>query len=266
VAAIQPNYDKPAFQDEIKNAQIRFDDFATWTRKAAAEGAQIIYTPEMAFDFDPQKEYTDEFRTLAKETGAYLFINYAFWREDQPWRNETVLLSPTGEFYSPPYSKNHAPPGEDRSLNAGTFPVNDTPLGQLAALICHDGNYTDVARRLTDKGAQITSAGLNEFGGFGEQFWTNITFRAVENRTAMVVAARSTGSAIIDPYGHQVALDITPNSNIVLVGDVSLGSGKNTLYTNIGDVLGWIMLVAYVGMMVFQIRVQNQIKKTETQA
>ena len=268
VAALQPNYELPAFQDEVNSAQMRFDDFARWTRQAAQEGAEVIFTPEMAFDFDPQVEFTQQFRDLAAETGTFIFINYAFWREDQPWRNETVLLAPSGEFYNPPYSKSHAPPGEDRSLHAGSYPVFDTPLGSLAALICHDGNYTDVARKLSGNGAQLVSAGLNEFGtigGFGEQYWTNMTFRAVENRSAMVVIARQTGSAIIDPYGRQVALDITPNSQVVLVGDVNLGSSP-TLYTALGDVLGWLSLAGYIVMMVFQIRVQNRLKKASLES
>jgi predicted amidohydrolase len=46
-------------------------------------------------------------------------------------------------------------------------------LGRLATEICHDANYTDVTRKLVSNGAQLISAGLNEFGGFGEQYWTN---------------------------------------------------------------------------------------------
>jgi apolipoprotein N-acyltransferase len=102
---------------------------------------------------------------------------------------------------------------------------------------------------------------LNEFGGFGEQYWTNITFRAVENRTSMVVVARQNGSAIIDPYGRQVALDMTSRTQVVLVGDVSLGSG-NTLYSSLGDILGWLAAAGYVAMIIFQMRVQKQIKKS----
>ena len=75
VAAIQPNYAKPAFQDEGMTSQMRYEAFAGWMRQAAQQGAQIIYTPEMAFNFDPQVEFTDKFRALATETGAYLFIN-----------------------------------------------------------------------------------------------------------------------------------------------------------------------------------------------
>jgi len=261
VAALQPNYEKPAFQDKVGTSQMRFDAFAGWARQAAQQGAQIIYTPEMAFNFDPQLEFTEEFRALALETGAYIFINYSYGVEGEPWRNEAVLLSPSGEF-SDVYAKNHAPPGEPLSPTAGAYPVYDTPLGRLAAMICHDANYTDVARKLTRNGAQLISASLNEFGGFGEQYWTNVTFRAVENRAAMVVTTRQTGSAIIDPYGRQVALNLNPDGEqVILVGDVSLGSG-NTPFLYLDDWLGWISLAAYIFFVVFQIMTERRAKKT----
>ena len=260
VAALQPNYAKPAFQDEDVTSQMRFDDFAGWTRQAAQEGAQIIYTPEMAFNFDPQMEYTAEFRALAEETGAYILIDYTIVREGEDFRNEAVLLAPSGEF-SETYAKNHAPPGEPLSPTAGGYPVYDTPIGRLAAMICHDGNYTDVARRLTRNGAQLIGTGLSEFGGFGEQYWTNITFRAVENRAGMVVTARQTGSAIIDPYGRQVALSLNPGGEqATLVGDVPLGSGR-TPYLHVGDWLGWVSLVGWVLFMVFESLVQRRAKR-----
>jgi predicted amidohydrolase len=60
-------------------------------------------------------------------------------------------------------------------------------------MICHDINYTDVARTLTRNGAQLIAAPIREFGGVGEQLWTNSVFRAVENRVAIVF----TGVAIL---------------------------------------------------------------------
>jgi apolipoprotein N-acyltransferase len=260
VAAIQPGYEKAAFWDEARTPQDRFDAFAAWARQAVGQGAQIIYTPEMHFNSDPQADFADQFRALAQETGAYIFINYSYGVEGEPWRNEAVLLSPSGEF-SEVYAKNHAPPGEPLSPTAGAYPVYDTSLGHLAAMICHDGNYTDVARKLTSNGAQLTSASLNEFGGFGEQYWTNMAFRAVENRTSMVVTARQTGSAVIDPYGRQVALTLNPDEQVVLVGDVSLGSGDGTLFTTLGDWLGWASLAGWVFFVVFQTVTQRRAKK-----
>ncbi|MEJ2351675.1 MAG: nitrilase-related carbon-nitrogen hydrolase [Anaerolineales bacterium] len=259
VAALQPGYTRPAFQDEVNTSQARFAAFAENARAAARQGAQILYTPEMMFNFDPQVEFTDEFRALAKEIDAYIFITYVVAKEGEPWRNESILLSPSGEF-SDVYGKNKIPPGEPYTATAGVYPVFETSLGRLATEICHDANYTDVTRKLVSNGAQLISAGLNEFGGFGEQYWTNATFRAVENRTSLVVSARDTGSAIIDPYGRQVALDIDPGKQAILVGDVSLGAGT-TLYTSLGDLLGWASLAAYILFMVFEVMTTRQAKE-----
>jgi apolipoprotein N-acyltransferase len=261
VASIRPNFPLPAFLDEVNTSQIRFDTFADQARQAAAQGAEIIYTPEMMFDFDPQLEHTEQFLSLAKETGAHLFISYAVAIEGQPWRNEAVMLSPQGEF-SQVYGKFHTwMIGEPPTPSAGVFPVFDTPLGKLATMICHDANYTDVARKLVANGAQLIAAPYREFGGFGEQAWTNALFRAVENRTAVVISGVATVSGIFNPDGSLAALDTDINgSRLTLVSDVTLGSGKAP-YTSIGDVLGWVLLAGYIGFMAFQMIVERRAKK-----
>ena len=95
VAAVQPGYESAAFHDETRTSQDRFDAFADWTRQAAAQGAEVVFTPEMTFNLDPQETLTDQFRALARETGAYLMLNYSYGVEGEPWRNEAVLLSPS---------------------------------------------------------------------------------------------------------------------------------------------------------------------------
>ena len=261
VASVRPNFPLPAHQDKVNTSQVRFDAFAEQAREAAAQGGQIIYSPEMMFNFDPQVEYTEQFRSLAQETGAYLFITYTVGIEGQPWRNESVMLSPEGEF-SAVYGKNHTwLIGEPNTPSAGVYPVYETPLGTLAGLICHDANYTDVARQLTANGAQILAAPYREFGGFGEQAWTNALFRAVENRTAVVISGVATVSGIMNPDGSIVALDTDiRGSRLTLVGDVTLGSGP-TPYTALGDILGWVMLAGYVFFMFYPSVVEKRMKK-----
>ncbi len=259
VAAIQPNYALPAFQDKTQTAEQRVNDFAQQVRSLSQQGAKIIFTPEMMFNFNPQVEFTEQLQKLASETGTYLFLDYTIVVEDQPWHNEAVLLSPDGKF-SEVYAKNHNPPGEPLSPNAGSYPVFVTPLGRLAAMICHDANYTDVARKLAQNGAQLISTGLSEFGGFGEQFWTNTTFRAVENRTAIVVAARQSGSVIIDPTGRQVALNIRPGQKLTLLNNVTLGA-LNAPYTFLGDILGWVSLGGFAFFTVYSSIIEKKFKK-----
>jgi hypothetical protein len=51
-------------------------------------------------------------------------------------------------------------------------------------------------------------------------------------------------------------------SRVTLVGDVTLGSGP-TLYTSLGDILGWIALAGYVFFMIFQSVSERRAKKAE---
>jgi len=45
----------------------------------------------MMFNFDPQVNFTEEFRAIAKETGAYIFIGYSVIKEGEPRRNRPVF-------------------------------------------------------------------------------------------------------------------------------------------------------------------------------
>lgn len=266
VAALRANYPLPAHRDEVNISQARFDIFARQARQAAAQGAQVLVTSEMMFNFDPRVEFTDELRAIAKENDAYIFIGFSVLAAGQPRQNSMVLLSPQGEF-SEVYHKTHIPPGEAYDLKGGRYPVFDTVYGQMAALVCHDGNYTDVARHLTQNGAQLIAASYFEFPGFGEQLWQNVTFRAVENQTAAVVAGATSVAAIIDPYGRQVALDVNKaGSEAVLVGDVSLGDGGGTAYTSLGDIIGWTSLAGLVVFLVYMSVEGRRAKKQSRSA
>jgi apolipoprotein N-acyltransferase len=84
----------------------------------------------------------------------------------------------------------------------------------------------------------------------------------VENQTAMVVTGAASVAAIIDPYGRQIALDVNKDgSEVILVGNVSLGAGKGTLYTSLGDILGWVSLAGLVVFSVYQSVNGRQAKK-----
>lgn len=265
VGSLRANFSSPAHRDGENDDQVRFETFARQAREAVSQGAEVLFTAEMMFNFDPQEEYTADFQSLANETGAYIFIGYSVLNDEEPRRNQVVLLSPNGTF-SEVYNKTHIPPGERYDIPGGSFPVFDTIYGRMGALICADGNYTDVARKLTKNGAQLIAAPYFEFPGFGEQLWQNTTFRAIENQTAVVVTGATSVAAVIDPYGHQIALDVNKDgSEAVLVADVSLGTGEGTLYTSLGDILGWVSLAGLVVFIIYP-SIQNRQSKPKSES
>ena len=262
VALLRSGFALTAVGDKETSPQVRFDTFASQAREAAAQGAQVLVTSELMFGFDPQEQYTEEFKTIARETNAYIFIGYGVVDEvNLTFRNQMVLLSPAGEF-SAIYSKNHpVPPYEPLSLGAGVYPVFDTPFGNMAAMICQDTNFTDVSRRLGANGAQLIAGGFDLYGGDTVQKLTYLTFRAVENHTAFVATDTSHLSAIVDGNGRQIAVNTDfGGSPLVLVADVPMGSGA-TIYSSTGDVLGWVALAGFAFFFTFMLVVRIQARK-----
>jgi apolipoprotein N-acyltransferase len=231
---------------------------AAQTRAAASQGAQLIVWPEMGLGFDPQVESTAELQALAAETNAYLVIGYVLDEaaaSSAGFRNEAVILTPAGQFQGV-YSKKHPmiASGEPRSVNAGRYPVTETSIGRLATMICFDAHFTDVARRLGIQGAQII-ANPSLFGPpIAELPYTQVVFRAIENRTAVIMADVAYNSAIVDGYGRVHQLAITPKgAQTTLIADVPWGTG-NTLYARLGDWLGWLSLAGLICFFVAQSR------------
>jgi len=260
VAAIQFGETEVAFSHPDMDAQARLDTLAELTRQAAAQGAEIISWSELALPFVPQDEYTAELQALAAETNAYLVLPYGVFEEDG-LRNEVVILSPDGEF-SDLYAKSHPVlfAGEPYGLNVGSYPVYDTPLGTLATIICYDLNYTDVTRRLANKGAQIIVAPSSDWEGIAEKQNLHLVFRAIETRTGIVNAEKAFDSAIVDPYGRILEETSTKEpTQAILVADLPLGTA-DSLYLKLGDLLGW---VALGGMAFFTIFAKKLVKLAE---
>jgi len=246
VAAVQPDYPRAAHMDRETPQETRLATLSAQTRAAADRGAELVVWPELGLGFDPQVEYTEALRTLAAETGTTLVIGYGLDTEEG-FRNEATVLTPEGEFLGI-YGKAHPVVfgGEPYGINAGTFPVYDTELARLATIICYDLNFTDASRKLAAQGAQLIGVPSLDFPGIADLQYTQLVLRAVENRVAMVKADAAYDSAIIDPSGRIVAWVADPDgSRSVLVADVPLGRG-NTLYSRLGDWVGWLALAGMV--------------------
>jgi apolipoprotein N-acyltransferase len=250
VAAVQPNLPRPAHRDTTTTQEARLAALAAGTREAAAQDAQFVVWPEMALGFDPQTTHTAELRGLAAETGAYLVIGYVL-DDAAGFRNEGAVLAPDGRFLGV-YGKAHPVVffGEPRGVNAGKFPTWGTPLGPLAAIICFDLNFTGPARRVAQAGAQLIAVPSLDGPTLARIQVTQLVFRAIENRTAMVKADSAYDSAIIDPYGRILASTATPTgAAAVLAADAPLGAA-DAPYTRLGDWVGWLCLAGFAASIV----------------
>ncbi len=139
----------------------------------------------------------------------------------------------------------------------------DTPLGRLAPIICNDVNYTAPARIVARMGAQLVMVPTRMFAGVWREMQVMAVFRAVENRVATVMVDGAFRTTMVDPYGRIVADQVTPAPGAqMLVADVPVGS-PGTLYSRLGDWVGWFCLLSWIGSMVYQAADERRSKQAE---
>jgi predicted amidohydrolase len=223
VAAIQ-------FEPAMFATGANLDALLALTDEAAAGGARLIVTPEMATtgycwadraeiagEVEPVPGPTTErFAALAARHGCWIVVGLAeVDPETDVFYNTAVLVGPEGIVGR--YRKTHAFISEPKWAKDGDLglPVFDTPLGRIAITICMDACYPETARIPALAGADVICFPTNwVYEKSPSPSWMA---RAAENRVYFVAANRyglergvqfSGGSAVIDPDGGlQAVLD-----------------------------------------------------------
>jgi predicted amidohydrolase len=98
---------------------------------------------------------TDYFGELARKHGLHIVAGL-IERDRHQLFNIAVLIAPDGKILGK-YRKVCLPDGEfDGGISPGTdYPVFDTRLGKIGMMICYDGFFPEVARELSNRGAEI---------------------------------------------------------------------------------------------------------------
>jgi predicted amidohydrolase len=221
VAAVQTD---PRLGDVAGN----LDRIASWTRRAANEGAELVVFPECAvngYRYDSREEAlgdaqtvpgpaTDVLEGVAAKTGVHVAVGIVE-RDGDRLYNCAALIGPDGLVTK--YRKTHIPfQAVDRFVTPGDIPLHvvETPIGRVGMLICYDLRFPEPARVLALSGVQII-ANLTNLPPPG---WVQPEFifraRAAENRVWLVCADRvgtERGvefigrSAIVGPSGVTLA-------------------------------------------------------------
>jgi predicted amidohydrolase len=140
--------------------------FAPLIAKAAAQKADLVVLPEtltfygtglsMAECAEPiPGPSTDYFASLAKQHELYIVAGLVE-RDEHLLYNVAVLIGPDGEVAGK-YRKVCLPRSEiEAGLQPGSdYPVFETRWGKLGMMVCYDGFFPEVARELTNNGAEV---------------------------------------------------------------------------------------------------------------
>src|SRR6266581_3699241 len=240
VAAIQY---EPILGEKERNVR----DLLRLAEEAAQRGARLIVLPEMATtgycwasrtEIAPHVEpipgpTADRFQRLASTCDCYIALGLPeVDLTTNVYYNSLALIGPEGIIGT--YRKIHSYISEPRWARDGDlgWPVWETPLGRLGALICMDAEFFESARILALRGADVLLFPTNWLDEKCPSSWWMA--RAFENRVYLIAANRyglergvqfSGGSCILDPDGSiQAYLD---NGEGIVYGEVDLSRCRN---------------------------------------
>jgi predicted amidohydrolase len=154
------------FKPSGKSPEQNCRDFAPLIEQAAQQKADLVVLGETLTYFGVGKSYaecsesipgpsTDFFGALAKKHNLYIVAGL-LERHEHLVYNVAILLDPNGQVAGK-YRKVALPRGEvERGCAPGSeYPVFDTRFGKLGMMVCYDGFFPEVARELTNRGAEV---------------------------------------------------------------------------------------------------------------
>lgn len=140
--------------------------FVPLIEKAASEKADLVVLPETLTFCGTGLSYvdcaepipgpsTEFFGNLAKKHDLYL-VPGLIERDGRLVYNVAVLIGPDGSIVGK-YRKVCLPRSEIEGgiMPGSEYPVFDTRFGKVAMMICYDGFFPEVARQLSNRGAEV---------------------------------------------------------------------------------------------------------------
>lgn len=142
------------------------EQFIPLIEKAKQQEADLVVLPETLTYYGTGKSFSEVaesvpgpstafFGALAKKHDLYLVAGIVE-RDQHLLYNVAILLGPDGELVGK-YRKTTLPRGEiEAGLTPGSdYPVFETRFGKVGMMICYDGFFPEVARELSNRGAEV---------------------------------------------------------------------------------------------------------------
>jgi len=229
------------------------------TGKAASNGAKIVAFQETAIKMNEKDETTlvERFKSIAVANDVYLSVGYGVLPNEGKGWNKNILISNQGEL-EVDYRKRYLLGigdlfGETLIYNKGPEVIQsaDTPYGRIGVSICRDMSFPAYARQAGERQVDIM---LDPSCDVPKSTGPMYSLRAIETGFSMVRPVYNGYSYAVDHHGKLLAsMDSDNTDDGIMYADVPT-QGVNTIYTTIGDLLGWLCVLGLGVLVVMSIK------------
>jgi len=241
VAAIDDYIDGPA----AGKADQVWAQYAAHVRELARGGASLVLLPEkIAVLSKPDAEARKSWLAgLARDNHVWLVAGLGV-DDGKERRNEAWWFAPDGRLATN-YLKHHMAPPERDFVPGHEFPVNEIASAKYGVAICKDMHYSNFGREFGQRDASVMLVPAWDFDHDAWMAAGMTRLRGVESGFAVLRSARNGLLSISDAWGRVFAEERSaalPGKTLLAGLDISKPSP--TIYTRIGDALGWACVVA----------------------
>jgi len=237
------------------------------TKTAVSNGAKIVSSQEFAMMTNEEDEgkLRDEYKRIAKDNNVYLSITYATYAKEGKGENKHLFIDNHGEIQLD-YTKRFV--GGLAELNIGeaayflkgpeVIQSVDTPYGKIAISICRDMEFPHYMRQAGRANVDIMLSPSYEWPK--GLVINSVYMRTIENGFSLVRPTQEGITVAVDFNGNILnQMDSADPGDGIMYADVPT-QGVNTIYPNIGDLLGWICVVGFLGFLPLNIILRNKHK------
>ena len=255
---------------DVSTREANLERYLQLTREAGALEPDVIFWPEFAVDFYLREPTLERARLLdeVRAVGADLVLGGSHYRfvgspseRRTDYLNSVFVVDSLGRLRTDRYDKRRLTPFAEygpfgdglRAKTAVYVPGSEPKLlrvrgHQIGAFICGEALYPEIARELSNAGAEILANPSNDYWFGHPQAAAHqlqvASFRAIENRRYLVRPTSTGISAVVDPHGR--ALTHSKGAGPEVLHASLRPSSAVTLYQRVGDlpVLAAALLVA----------------------
>jgi apolipoprotein N-acyltransferase len=210
----------------------------------AAQGAHIVVLPEKVARVAPAKaaQWQQHFSALALQNHVWLEVGMGIDDGKSP-RNWAWLFSPDGTLASS-YQKHHMAPPErrDRYSSGSDYSVHTIDGYAYGLAICKDMHFAALGRAYGERRVSVMLVPAWDFDYADGWFEARTTLvRGIENGYTIARSSREGLLTVSDAYGRVLAeIPSSAMPGKSLLAKASVADPVSTLYTHIGNLLGWV--------------------------